>query len=193
MTDKRTKRVTVEVVARMDLPQDTPMNRLLLHKTLILPLRVAPTSPAESGHDVQADFLTFQWRITDGDHHLPPLPYNRELHPVTDTRSRVVMDVLNDYRVGRGVPGDLAQTEALVGRILAALDVHAERQPVVRDVGDSHYDVLVRDEKIGSVWYQATHRHWIAYTSVGIRVDSRDHATREEAVDSVVHTHKRHG
>jgi len=123
----RKKRISVEVIGRFDIPYRTPMQRLLLDKTLTLPLKVVATSPTERSETVEADFLTFQNRITEGDFYLPPLPYKRDLHPIVDTRSRVVSEVLLDYRVGRGIPGDLDQHNALVARIIAALDVHDAR------------------------------------------------------------------
>lgn len=127
---ERKRRVTVEVVARMDIPQDTPMNRVLLHKSLTLPLHVAPIGPGpnDKGWVVPADFLTYQWRATEGDYGLPPLPYYPNLAPVVDTRNRVVSEVLLDYRVGRGIPGDLSDHEGLVRRIVAALDEYDRRK-----------------------------------------------------------------
>jgi hypothetical protein len=123
MTSDRKRRVSVEVVARMDIPHDTPMQRLLLHKTLTLPLIIAPTSATERSQPVEADFLTFQNRITQGDYWLPPMPYSRP-QQVSKTRAAKVVDVLNDYRVGRGIPGTIEQTEGLARRIVAALDQH---------------------------------------------------------------------
>lgn len=115
--------VTAEVVARFTVPRDTPLMRLGVHKTLTIPLHVAPTAPG-NGWVVDADFLTFQSRVTMGDYHLPPLPYKRNLNPIVDTRRRVVLEVLAGYNVGHGVPGTLEQTERLADRLLAALDNH---------------------------------------------------------------------
>lgn len=115
--------VTAEVVAKFTVPRDTPLMRLGVSNTLKIPLHVAPTAPG-NGWEVEADFLTYQSRITMGEYHLPPLPYKRNLNPIVDTRRRVVLETLAGYNVGRGVPGTLEQIERLADRLLAALDNH---------------------------------------------------------------------
>lgn len=116
-----TRIVTVEVVGRFSVPRRMRARGLAVARTLSLPL-IAP-SPTGT-QQVEAEFLTFQARISEGDFYLPPLPYARGLHPLADTRERVVGEVLDDHRVGHGVPGNLDQRNALVRRILAALDEH---------------------------------------------------------------------